>query len=144
MATCNKCKAKLGMFDKAYDCMSEDCTKKFCEKCADTELIDCKYCDDSFCKECLKDHEPDCKEENETVEEEEETCDDCGELLEDCTCGEDVPDGMYFSKDKTICMLDIENNMLNNFIDQLGTLRANYVLDKELSSDKELVWIKKV
>jgi hypothetical protein len=127
------------MFGKSVECSDDVCTKAFCEKCASSELVDCEYCENSFCKECLKDHTPDCKTENEEVEE--ETCDDCGEVLEDCTC--DIPEGMYFNKEKTICILQIGDNSLNSFIEQLSTLRTNYVLDKELSTDGELVWMKK-
>lgn len=142
MAYCTKCKTKIGMFDTSYDCMSEDCSNTYCTKCSETELIDCKYCDDSFCKECLKDHEPDCKTENEEVEEEEEeTCDECGELIEDCTC--DELEGMNFNDDKTICMLDIDNYGLDHYINELATLLKNYELNRVLSNEKWLVWVKK-
>lgn len=141
MAYCTKCKEKIGMFDKSYDCMEDSCNKTYCEKCSTTELIDCKYCDDSFCKECLKDHEPTCKEENETTEEEEATCPDCDELLEDCTC-EDV-DGMEFNDEKTICILDIENNTLDTYINQLPALLKDFELNRLLSNEKWLVWTRK-
>lgn len=144
MATCKKCKKSLGFFDKSYVCNEDSCPATFCDACSKTELVDCEYCEESYCKKCLEKHIPDCKEENENVE---ETCDDCGEVMSECTCDtedEDVPDGMYFNKDKTICILDIEDNKLNCFIDHLETLRKDFVLDKELSTDAELVWIKKV
>lgn len=143
MAYCTKCKAKVGMFDTVYDCMDENCTKTFCKKCSETELIDCKYCDDdSFCKECLKEHEPDCKAAQEEVEEEEsETCPDCDELLEDCTCN-DV-DGMTFNDDKTICILDMENYGLDHYIDELSTLLKDYEVNRVLSNEQWLIWVKK-
>ena len=141
MAYCTKCKTKLGMFTTSYDCMDEVCNKTYCEKCSATELIDCKSCEDSFCKECLKEHETACKEENETTEEEEETCPDCDELLEDCTC--DEVDGMKFNDDKTVCILDIENNTLDTYINQLPVLLKDFELNRLLSNDKWLVWTRK-
>lgn len=145
MATCKKCKKSLGFFDKSYECMEEGCPATYCNACATTELVDCEYCSDAYCKKHLETHTPDCKAENETTD---ETCDECGELMSECTCDTeddvDMPDGMYFNKDKTICILDIEDNKLNVFIDHLDTLRKDFIIDKDLSNDQELVWIKKV
>jgi len=142
MAYCTKCKTKIGMFDTSYDCLSDDCNKNYCVKCSETELIGCKYCEDSFCKECLKDHEPDCKIENEEIEEvEEETCPDCGEILEDCTC--DELDGMTFDDEKVVCMLDIDNYSLDHYIKELPRLLKDFELNRTLSNEKTLVWVKK-
>ena len=149
MVTCKKCKIKIGMFANKIVC--EECDSTYCEKCS-TEIVECEYCNVDYCKKCLEKHTPDCKLENETTpaeeaEDEEETCDDCGEVLSDCTCEEEMPDGLYFNKDKTICIINIADNELNCFIEQLVTLRKDFVLDKELSTltnNRELVWIKKV
>jgi len=141
MAACKKCKKSLGFFDKSFECSEEGCPATFCEACSKTELVDCEYCEDSYCKKHLETHTPDCKAENE-----EETCEDCGEVMSECTCDtedEDMPDGMYFNKDKTICILDIEDNKLSAFIEELNTLRKDFILYTELSNDKELVWIRK-
>lgn len=141
MSTCKKCKKNLGFFDKSFECMEESYPATYCVTCATTELIDCEYCDDSYCKKHLELHTPDCK-----AESEEETCDDCGEVRDECTCDtedEDMPDGMYFNKNKNICILDIEDNKLSAFIEELTTLRKDFNLDTDLSNDKELVWTKK-
>ena len=126
--------------------MEEGCPAIYCVTCATTELTDCEFCDNGFCKKHLEAHTPDCKEENETTDEE-ETCDDCGELVDECTCDtedDEMPDGMYFNKDKTICILDIEDNKLSAFIEELITLRKDFDIDRELSTATELVWVKKV
>lgn len=125
MVTCKKCKEKISIFANKSTCT--DCDANYCERCAITEIVECEYCYDKYCKKCLIEHTPDCKEENESADEEDE---------------EEI-DGMSFNDDKSICILDISNNDLTNFINVLSDLRKNYIIDKDLSSDKELVWIKK-
>lgn len=140
MATCAKCKSKIGMFDTSHNCMDDNCNKVFCTKCADTELVDCEYCSNAYCKGCLKGHTMECKAENE--DEEDETCDECGELIDECTCGE--IDGVTFSDDKTICILDIDNYNLEQYINVLNRLLKDFELNTVLSNDKSLVWVKRV
>ena len=104
----------------------------YCEKCK-SEISDCEYCDGQYCKKCLVEHTPDCKEEYDAQDADADVDDEADE----------VPDGMYFSKDKSICILDIDSNALNCFVNELPILLKDYALNKELTSDKEMVWVRK-
>lgn len=115
------------MFNTSYDCADEDCNAKFCEKCSETELKECQYCNESFCTKCLVAHTPDCKEENETTESDDEEI-----------------DGMTFSNDKKVCIIDLGSISLVDCIEHLTTLKKDYELDKDLSDENSLVWFKKV
>ena len=114
------------MFDTKETCT--DCDNTYCSKCAETELITCEYCDNEYCTACLKEHTPDCKEEYDADNVEEE---------------DEEKEGIYFNSAKTICILDIDNYSLTDFIEELSTLDKEFVLNEKLSDDKNLVWFKK-
>jgi len=97
---CTKCKTKIGFFGTEYKCDEEGCKSKplLCtdcyNKCSDEVLAECETCAGSFCPEHFDNHS--C--------EDEETCEECGELTEDCTCDEeDEMDEkiLTYSTDKT-------------------------------------------
>jgi hypothetical protein len=84
MSNCTKCKTKIGFFGTEYKCDAEGCTNplilcdKCYPKCNDDELAECEDCSLCYCPKHFEDHI--------CGDEEEETCDDCGEVLSECTC----------------------------------------------------------
>lgn len=94
MSNCTKCKAKIGWLSTEFKCDAEGCDNPLilCEKCytkcTDEELAECEDCSGTYCQKHFEEHI--C---------EDETCDDCGELLEDCTCDEDEEDEKVSNED---------------------------------------------
>lgn len=128
MSACKKCKCKIGMFTSSNSC--DECNENYCSKCS-TELVDCTFCNGTYCNKCLVAHVPECKEENEAkaVEDDEEEVEEM--------------DGITFNKGKTVCILDISSNDISDFIEELETLKRDFILDTELSTENSLVWFKK-
>jgi hypothetical protein len=129
MTICKKCKEKIGIFSEKSVCT--DCDATYCTKCK-TEIVSCEYCDADYCKKCLVEHLPDCKE---SMEDEEVNAED--DDTED-------PEGITFNKGKTVCILDLSNYNISNYINELETLKKDFILDEYLSSDDYMVWFKKV
>ena len=144
MVACKKCKKSIGMFQTKVECNDSDCTSVYCEACAISEMETCPSCEEKVCKKCMATHAGPCKDELETPEEEDETCDDCGELVDECTCDEEEEvEGITFNKAKTVCILDMSNYDVTNFIEELETLRNDFVYDEHFSTDDHQVYFKK-
>lgn len=132
MTTCTKCKTKIGIFQSSEVCQEEDCPARFCEKCAKTELATCEYCDSLYCKKCIPEHKVLCKEEYDSADEEDEVEED-----------EDTNEGITFNKAKTVCILDMSNYSVTDYVEELETLRNDFVYDEQYSNDDYWVYFKK-
>jgi hypothetical protein len=68
-----------------------------------------------------------------------ENADEDEEVEED----EETNEGITFNKAKTVCILDMSNYSVTDYIEELETLRDEFVYDEQYSNDDYWVYFKK-